>query len=81
MVSSIVALIEDQINKSLILFLSHFVSDDILISYNIKKMISVIVLTPRNTAIDKNIWKKIGEGVYLVVWVLLKIFLQPTSMF
>ena len=46
-----------------------------------KKKISVITLTSKNAAMDKNIWKNIGEGVYLVVLALLEIFFQPTSMF
>ncbi len=73
--------IEDQVDDSLILLLSRTVSDDILVSHNAKKKISVIVLTSRNTAIDKNVWKNIREGVYSIVLVLLEIFFQPTSMF
>ncbi len=39
-----------------------------------KKGISVIALTSKNAAMDKNIWKNIGEGIYLVVLALPEIF-------
>ena len=74
-----IALIKDQVDNLLILLLSHLVSNDILVLHNAKKRINVIALTSRNTAIDKNIWKNIGEGIYLVVLALLEIFFQPTS--
>lgn len=46
-----------------------------------KKGISVVGLTSRNAAMDKKIWKNVGEGVYSVVLVLPEILFQPTSMF
>lgn len=67
------ALIEDQIDESLILLLSRLVSDNVLILHNAKKEISIIILTSQNTTIDKNIWKNVGEGIYLVVLTLLEI--------
>ena len=66
-VSLTVVLIKNQVNNLLILFLSHPVSDDILVLYNIKKKISIIALTSKNTAKDKNIWKNIRKSIYLVV--------------
>ncbi len=54
-ISPTVALIEDQIDDSLILLLSCLVSDDVLILHNAKKGISIITLTSRNAIIDKNI--------------------------
>ena len=80
-ISPTIALIENQIDDLLILLLSRPVFDDILVLYNAKKRISVIVLIFRNAAMDKNIWKNIEEDVYLVVLVLPKIFFQPTLMF
>ena len=64
---------EDQIDD-FILFLSRPVSDDILVSHNAKKRTSVIALTSRNAVIDKNIWKNIREGVFLVVLISPEIF-------
>lgn len=61
MVSPTVALIEDQVNKWLILLLRHPVSDDVLVSHNAKKGISVIALTSRNAAMDKKIWKTLEK--------------------
>lgn len=46
-----------------------------------KKGISVIALTSKNAAMDKKIWKNVGEGVYSVVLALPEIFFQPTSIF
>ncbi len=46
-----------------------------------KKGISVIALTSRNAAMDKNVWKNVREGVYSVVLALPEIFFQPTLMF
>ncbi len=66
-VSLIVALIENEIDDLLILLLSYPISDDVLVSHNAKKKISIIALNSKNTAIDKNIWKNIREGIYLVV--------------
>lgn len=55
MILSIIALIKNQIDKYLILFISYLIFDDVLVLDNIKKKISIITLTSRNTAIDKNI--------------------------
>ena len=55
MILSIIALIKNQIDEYLILFISYLIFDDVLVLDNIKKKISVITLTSRNTAIDKSI--------------------------
>ena len=81
MVSLMMALIEDQIDDSIILLLSHPVFDDVLVSHNTKKRINIIALTFRNATMDKNIWKNIREVVYLVVLALPEILFQPTPMF
>ncbi len=54
-VSPTVALMEDQVDDSLILLLSCPVSDDILVLHNAKKGFSGIALNSKNAAIDKNI--------------------------
>lgn len=49
------ALMENQIDELLILFLSYPVFNNILVLHNTKKRIRVIALTFGNTAIEKNI--------------------------
>lgn len=48
-------LIRDWINKLLILFLNRFVFNNVLVLYNAKKKINIIILTSKNITIDKNI--------------------------
>ena len=72
---------EDQVDDSLILLLSCPIFDNVLVSNSVKKGISIIILISKNAAIDKNIWKNIGEDVYLVVLPLPENFFQPTSIF
>lgn len=50
-----ITLIENQVDKSLILLLTCPISNDVLVLYNAKKKISIITLTPKNSAMNKNI--------------------------
>lgn len=72
--SPMVTLMEDKIDKWLILLLSRPVSDDVLVSHNAKKRIGVIALTSKNAVMDKNVWKNVGEGIYSIVLALPEIF-------
>ena len=62
-------------------YLSRLVSDNILVLHNANKGISVVALTSRNAAMDKKIWKNVGEVVYSVVLASPKILFQLTTIF
>lgn len=58
-----VVLLEDQIDKWLILLFSHLVFNNDLVLHNTKKKINIITLIFKYVSKDKNIWKKIRKNV------------------
>ena len=54
-ISPTLALIKDQVDDLFIILLNYPISDNVLVSHNIKKKSNIIALTSSNAIIDKNI--------------------------